>query len=125
MLIGVRILQDAGQQEKAHLAVHLRVEVLGIGTQPLADEYFQSEVWSRRWSQAGFTGHAGEFGHEGWEQDRAAGLQQGLLEDTLQLPDVARSGVGPQTLQRFGGDLLYLPPQVLAEAGAGSGAHFA
>ena len=57
-----------------------------------------------------------KFGQEGREQDRAAGLQQGLLEDALQLPDVARPGVAAQPLQRLRGDLANLPPEFAAEA---------
>jgi hypothetical protein len=53
---------------------------------------------------------------EGREQDWAAGLEQGLLQNALQLSDVARPRVTAQPLQRLRSDLLYLAPQLLTEA---------
>ncbi len=47
LLIATGVLQDAGQQQPIHLAVRLRVEVLGIRPETLADECFQVEVCSR------------------------------------------------------------------------------
>ena len=44
LLIALRILQDARQEEPVHLTVGFGVEVLHPGRQPLADESFQAEV---------------------------------------------------------------------------------
>ena len=55
-------------------------------------------------------------GQEGREQDRARGLQHGLLQDALQLPDVARPGVPAQAIQGLRGDFADVPPQLEAEA---------
>src|SRR5262249_54079617 len=52
---------------------------------------------------------------EGREQDGAAGPQQRLLQDALQLPDVARPPVAAQPRQRLRGDLLYLASELPAE----------
>jgi hypothetical protein len=48
VLIPAGVLQDAGQQEPVHLTVRVRIEVLGIRPEPLADECLQAEVCSRR-----------------------------------------------------------------------------
>jgi hypothetical protein len=116
VLIPSRILQNEGQQEAVHPAVCVRVEVLSIRTESLTDECFQVKVNARLRGQAGFTGTAREVGQEGREQDSSAGLQQGLLQRALQLPDVARPVVAAQALQRLRGNLLHLPPQIAAEA---------
>src|SRR5689334_3589188 len=49
------------------------------------------------------------------KQDRAAGLQQRLLQDALKLPDVARPGVIAQTLQCLQSDFADLAPEFAAE----------
>ena len=117
VLIPAGVLQDARQQEPVHLAVRLRVQVAGVGPEPLADERLPGRGLSRRRRRrAGSAGSPSEFGQEGREQDGAAGLQQGLLQDALQLADVARPGVAAQPLQRLRGDLADLPPQLAAEA---------
>src|SRR5262245_41400766 len=98
------------------MAVRVRVEVAGIRPEPFANECLQAGVGPRRCRRPGFTRSAGEFGQEGRLEDRAAGLQQGLLEDALQLPDVPWPGVAAQALQRLRGDLADLAPQLAAEA---------
>ena len=47
VLIAVGIFQDDGQQEPVHLAVRVRVEVVGIRREPLADERLQIGGCSR------------------------------------------------------------------------------
>ena len=74
MLIPAGVLQDAGEQEAVHLAMRVRVEVLSIRPESLANECFQIKVNARCRSQAGFTETAGEDGQEGREQDSSAGL---------------------------------------------------
>ena len=52
---------------------------------------------------------------EGGQEDVAAGPQQCLLEDALQFPDVAWPRVGAQPLERLGGGLAHVAPQLAAE----------
>ena len=58
----------------------------------------------------------GDDGDEAFRgQDRAVGLDQGLLEGALELPHVARPGVEPEFVHRFGGDAIGVLPQFAAE----------
>src|SRR5471032_1867667 len=59
---------------------------------------------------------ANEFGQKGRQQNGAAGLQQGLLQGTLQLSDVSWPGVVAQPLQSLRGDLANLASKLTADA---------
>src|SRR5207245_3334496 len=56
-----------------------------------------------------------KVGQENWEQNRTACPQQGLLEDALQLPNVARPVIATQALQRVRGQFVNTPSQFPAE----------
>jgi hypothetical protein len=100
VLVPTGELKDAGQQEPVHLAVRLRVQVSSIRHEPQVDERFQADVRSgrRRLRLGGGLqttpqrASTEEFGQESGEQDCTAGLQQGLLEDALQLPELPGQG---------------------------------
>src|SRR5262249_36008814 len=95
VLIAAGVLQTKRQQEPVYLAVGVGVEVLSFRPEPSADECFQAS--SRRLNTHHPTTHQ-IVGQESRQQDRTARLQQGLLQDTLQLPDVPRPGIAAQPL---------------------------
>src|SRR5712671_2348671 len=93
----------------------VRVEVTNVGLDPLPDdERLHAGLFCRR--RGYYASPSQRFRQEGREQDRAAGLEQGLFQDALQLPNVARPRVTAQPLQPLGGDLADLPPELAVEA---------
>jgi hypothetical protein len=88
--IAARVLQDARQQEPVHLPVRLRVQVTNVRRDPLPDdERLHAELRCGRRRRCS-TGLSQRFRQENREQDGAAGFEQGLFQETLQLPNVAR-----------------------------------
>src|SRR5439155_143304 len=102
-----------------------RVQVTNIGREPLPD-YERLHAGLCRWRRGretraerwrGCYARASQrFRQEGREQDGAAGLEQGLFQDALQLPNVTRPRVAAQPLQPLGGDIADLPPEFAVEA---------
>ena len=115
--IAARVLHHARQQEPVQLPVRLRVEVTYVGLDPLLDdERLLVGLDPTRRRRGCSAGPSQRFRQEGREQDGAAGLEQGLFQDALQLPNVARPRVAAQPLQPLGGDLADLPPEFAVEA---------
>ena len=114
------VLQDARQQEPVQVAVRLGVEVADVGAQPQADEELLDPRLLARRGRGGRGQPSEGLREEGRQEDVAAGPQQGLLEDALQLPDVARPGVGAQPLQRLRGGLAARRAPARGRNGAGS-----
>src|SRR5947209_4568045 len=103
--------------QPVQLPVRLRVEVTYVGPDPLLDdERLLVGLDPTRRRRGCSAGPSQRFRQEGREQDGAAGLEQGLFQDALQLPNVARPRVAAQPLQSLGGDLADLPPEFAVEA---------
>jgi hypothetical protein len=86
-----------------------RVQVPDVGIKSLADdERLRSGLRAHRRHRGGFSGSSQSVGQEGREQDRAAGLEQDLLENALQLADVAGPLVAAQALQRLRSNLTHV-----------------
>src|SRR5438105_3218591 len=79
MLIAPGVLENASEQHTIDLAVRVGVNILSVRGKTGAEERLQIEAGLRRCRRAG----SGELRQEGREQDRTAGLQQGLFEDAL------------------------------------------
>src|SRR5437870_2168932 len=90
MLVSIGVLQDTGQQNPIQLPVRFRVEVLRIGTETLANECVQPQICVRLMRCGRFYRATRKIREKTGQQNRASGLEQGLLEDALQLADVAR-----------------------------------
>src|SRR5436190_7668815 len=116
VLTPARVLKNKRQQESVHLAVRFRIEVLSIRAKPLANECAQAFVCALGWWPAAFTRLSSEFRQKCCEEYCAAGLQQGLLQDALQLPNITRPLVASQALQRFRGELANFPSKVASES---------
>src|SRR5262249_35696592 len=103
VLTAAGMFQNQGQQESIDVAVGLRVQVASVGSQSLANEGFQlARVCFRRRHRI-WRGTRGaiRLGQEGREKDGTARPEQGLLEDALKFPDVARPARGLKTLERL------------------------
>ena len=97
--------------------MRIGVQVADVGSKPVVDDpCLDSGFLARRRQRCGLAIPSQGFGQECREQDRAAGSQQGLLQDALKLPDVARPAVAAKALQRLRGELAYFPPQLTAVA---------
>src|SRR5262249_62213005 len=99
----------ARRQEPIQLPVRLRVEVAYVGPDPLPDDnrlLAGLSLTRRRRDRSASPSQS--FRQEGREQDGAAGLEQGLFQDTLQLTNVAPPRGAAQPLQPPRGHLA--PP---------------
>src|SRR4051812_4492436 len=116
MLISFGVFQDTREQESVNLPMRFRIQVVSVGPEPLADECSQPEVVVRRRNSAADARLARKLRQKGWQQDGTTGLQQCLLQNTLQLADVARPRVGSQLLQCLGRQFMNFPAKFAAES---------
>ena len=102
------VLQDAWQQQPVHLLVRVSVQVTDVRPDPLVDdESLHAGFFRCRRRRGCDTRPSQRFGQEGRQQDGAAGLEQCLLQDALQLADVARPRVTAQPLSARRNPVLY------------------
>src|SRR5262249_11301514 len=93
------------------------VQITNVGPDPLPNNNRLDAGLRRLRRRSGYyAGPSQRFGQEAGKQDRTAGLEQGLLEDALQLPDIAGPGVFAQTAHCLRCHLSHFAPQLSAEA---------
>ncbi len=93
------------------------VQFADVSAKPLADDPCIDPGFAPgRGRGGGLARFSKGFRQECREQDGTAGSEQGLLQNALQLPDVARPAITAQALQRLSRELACVPPQLKAIA---------
>ena len=85
--------------------MRIGVQVADVGAKPLADDPCLDPGFAPGRGRGGGLARSSKgFRQECREQDGTAGSEQGLLQNALQLPDVARPAVAAQALECLRGE---------------------